>query len=161
VETYLCNGVYGAANALERDEIKKRTNSILRQLLEKPFFFLTNNFGEFMKYFYLCLLCSISVHASERDFKNEYNDYGRPINQTIQFPEGESDRAISEAVRIALDKASGLSDRARHVAIYTHDGRVTLRGHVDSYDERSRVVSIVTLVNNVKNVDNKIEVIGG
>ena len=114
-----------------------------------------------MKYFYLCILCSVALEATDRDFSNEYNIYGRPVNQTIQFPEGESDRAISEAVRVALEKAMGLSDRAKHVAIYTQDGRVTLRGYVDSYDERSRVVSIVTLVNNVKNVDNKIEVIGG
>lgn len=106
----------------------------------------------------IILLSGSSLLAVPRDFSNEYNYKGEPINRSITFPEGESDRAITQSVRNALNNDYSLSDKVRDITIVTVNGRVTLRGHVKNDAERSRVVSIVTLVNNVKSVDNQLEV---
>jgi osmotically-inducible protein OsmY len=99
-----------------------------------------------------------SLPAVPRDYPNEYNYNGQPINQTITFPESESDRAITQSVREALLRDFSLSDKVKDITINTYNGRVTLRGHVKNDAERSKVVSIVTLHINVKSVDNQLEV---
>lgn len=101
------------------------------------------------------------LQGNERSFKTEYNYYGQPLNESIRFPENEIDRAITQAIRNALITNGLLSNRAKQITIETVNGNVTLRGHVDSYEEKSRVVEIVTLINNVQSVKDRLEVAGG
>lgn len=118
---------------------------------------MTYRFIHFCSFTYF-LISQVSLQAVPRDFPNEYNYYGQPINRNITFPESESDRAITQSVREALNRDFSLSDKVRDITIVTVNGRVTLRGHVKNDAERSKVVSIVTLLNNVKSVDNQLEV---
>lgn len=112
-----------------------------------------------MKTIYLILLTApIILVAVPRDYPQEYNYYGQPIHQNISFPEGESDRAITQAVQTALSQDPSLSGKVNEISIETINGRVVLRGHVKDDAERSRVVSIVTLQTNVKSVDNQLKV---
>lgn len=104
------------------------------------------------------MLLWAGLQGEPRNFGSEYNYYGQPLNESINFPENEIDRAITQSIRNALITNGLISNRAKQITIETVNGNVTLRGYVDTYEEKSRVVEIATLINNVQSVKDRLEV---
>lgn len=69
---------------------------------------------------------------------------------------GDVDR--TKRIRQAVVADDSLSVAAQNVKIITLAGRVTLRGPVDTEDEKSRIVAMATHVAGASNVDDQIEV---
>jgi osmotically-inducible protein OsmY len=77
-----------------------------------------------------------------------------PIDQGMN----ETDRSLTQRIR---DRVMGLDDLAvngQNVKVISNNGRVTLRGPVDSEDERSRIVAAARAVAGEGNVDDQLEV---
>jgi osmotically-inducible protein OsmY len=75
--------------------------------------------------------------------------------------QGESagDRAITQNVRKAVVDNDQLSTNAHNVKIVTQDGVVTLRGPVDSAQEKATIVAMANKAPGVKRVDDQLEVV--
>ena len=69
-----------------------------------------------------------------------------------------SDVAITQAIRKAVVADKELSTNAHNVKIITTNGMVTLRGPVNSPEEKSKVAAKAKSVAGVKSVDNKLEI---
>jgi hyperosmotically inducible periplasmic protein len=76
-----------------------------------------------------------------------------PIDQN----ENQKDINITADIRKQV-VATEMSTNAHNVKIITQDGKVTLRGPVDSEDEKSRIEKIAQDVAGKEHVDNQIEV---
>jgi hyperosmotically inducible protein len=74
-------------------------------------------------------------------------------------PENAGDRDITQGVRKAIVANDDLSTNAHNVKIITVNGVVTLRGPVNSADEKAKVAATATKVAGVKRVDNQLEVV--
>jgi len=72
--------------------------------------------------------------------------------------ENEADRKITQQIRQAVTKDDSLSTSAQNVKIITQNGKVTLRGTVNSDSEKQKVADKAKKVSGVKNVDNLITV---
>lgn len=70
----------------------------------------------------------------------------------------EGDTAITKAIRKDIMADRTLSMDAQNVKIITRDGMVTLRGRVDSEEERNRVAEAARRADGVRSVDNQVEV---
>jgi hyperosmotically inducible periplasmic protein len=69
----------------------------------------------------------------------------------------EADRETTQRIRRALMENEQLSTTARNVTIVTIDGRVTLRGTVNSEQEKQTIAALVQQAG-VTDVDNQLEV---
>jgi osmotically-inducible protein OsmY len=69
-----------------------------------------------------------------------------------------ADLAITRAIRKAVVADKDLSTKAHNVKIVTANGVVTLRGPVDSSEEKDKIASKAKSVAGVKSVDNKLEI---
>src|SRR5689334_15333046 len=69
-----------------------------------------------------------------------------------------SDLAITQAIRKAVVADKALSTNAHNVKIITANGVVTLRGPVNSAEEKETIAAKAKQVAGVKNVDNKLEI---
>ena len=69
-----------------------------------------------------------------------------------------SDVAITQAIRKAVVADKALSTKAHNVKIITADGVVTLRGPVNSSEEKDKIASKAKSVAGVKSVENKLEI---
>ncbi len=69
-----------------------------------------------------------------------------------------SDLAITQAIRKAVVADKALSTNAHNVKIITANGVVTLRGPVNSAEEKETIAAKAQKVAGVKNVDNKLEI---
>jgi hyperosmotically inducible protein len=76
------------------------------------------------------------------------------------FDQGSSknDMAITTQIRRDVIALNNLSVNARNVKIITLNGRVTLRGLVNSADEKRHIGDIAIRLTRAKNVDNQLEV---
>lgn len=70
----------------------------------------------------------------------------------------ESDTQVTADIRQQVLDLEGASINARNVKIVTADGKVTLRGPVESAEERDQIEQIATKVAGEGNVDNQLEV---
>ena len=70
----------------------------------------------------------------------------------------ESDRTITQQIRKAVVADDGLSMNAKNVKIITIDGVVTLRGPVQSAEEKAKIASVSAQAAGVKRVDNQLEI---
>jgi hypothetical protein len=70
----------------------------------------------------------------------------------------EADRDITAKIRQALVDDDSLSTNAHNVKIITVDGKVTLRGPVDSAAEKAAVESAAKRIAGVTGVDSQLEV---
>jgi osmotically-inducible protein OsmY len=82
---------------------------------------------------------------------------GAPLDPTDQG-NSEADRTITAEIRKSLVANDDLSTSAKNVKIITRDGVVTLRGEVESAQEKSTIAAVSTRTTGVKRVDNQIEV---
>ncbi len=69
-----------------------------------------------------------------------------------------TDLKITQKIRQAVMADGSLSFTAKNVKIITQSGKVTLRGPVNSEDERSRIEAAARKVAGVAQVDNQLEV---
>jgi len=77
-----------------------------------------------------------------------------PMNQG----ESKRDITITQQVRQDVVAQDELSTTAKNVKIITHEGVVTLRGPVDSAQEKNEVAQLARKVDGVKEVDNQLEI---
>lgn len=77
-----------------------------------------------------------------------------PVDQN----ENQADIDRTAQIRKKVVANTDLSTNAHNVKIITQNGRVTLRGPVDSEDERKEIVRIAAEVAGQDNVDNQLEV---
>jgi osmotically-inducible protein OsmY len=69
-----------------------------------------------------------------------------------------ADVAITQAIRKAVVADKALSTKAHNVKIITADGVVTLRGPVNSAEEKDKIAAKAKSVAGVKSVENKLEI---
>lgn len=77
-----------------------------------------------------------------------------PGNQS----ESEVDRTLTQAIRKALMADNSLSTNAKNIKVVSINGNVTLRGVVESNQERELITKLVNSVKGIKRVDNQLEV---
>jgi osmotically-inducible protein OsmY len=68
------------------------------------------------------------------------------------------DLRVTQEIRKAVVGDDSLSTNAQNVKIITNGGVVTLRGPVDSADEKAKVAAKAERVAGVKRVDNQLEI---
>ena len=73
-------------------------------------------------------------------------------------PENSADRELVAAIRQQLMADDALSTAAQNVTIVSEGGNVTLRGRVETPDEKSRIEAAARQASGVRGVDNQIEV---
>lgn len=69
-----------------------------------------------------------------------------------------SDVQLSSRIRRAITRDSNLSANAHNIKVVTENGRITLRGVVNSDDEKNRITQLVNQTAPNANVDNQLEV---
>jgi hyperosmotically inducible periplasmic protein len=86
----------------------------------------------------------------------------RDRQESAQTPGDQSnskaDLAITQAIRKAVVADNALSTKAHNVKIITADGVVTLRGPVNSSEEKDKIAAKAKSVAGVKSVENKLEI---
>ena len=70
----------------------------------------------------------------------------------------EADRDLTQLVRQRIVDQDGFSVDAKNVKIITQNGVVTLRGPVESAEEKARIGALAAEAAGVKRVDNQVEV---
>lgn len=83
------------------------------------------------------------------DYSGGYN-----ANYPSESPEG--DKLLQQRIQDAINNDSYLSDNAKHINISVLNGDVTLRGVVDSDEERRLVETLVRRQTGVRNIDNRL-----
>ena len=88
------------------------------------------------------------------------NARDRSSQTTTPFdqPNDKADIKLAAAVRRAIVKNKSLSMSAHNVKLVAAGGVVTLRGPVDSANEKASVESVVQGVSGVSSVDNRLDV---
>ena len=95
--------------------------------------------------------------AADNTEKNERDDKAGALTPGDQG-ESEADRTITQKVRQGVVGHDDLSTNATNVKIITRDSVVTLRGPVDSQQEKTTVEAIARRVEGVKRVENQLEI---
>jgi hypothetical protein len=72
---------------------------------------------------------------------------------------GQSDIDLTAQIRKEIMRDSNLSVNAQNCKIITQDGRVTLRGAVNSEDEKNRITEIANHVASAGYVNNQLDVV--
>ncbi len=70
----------------------------------------------------------------------------------------ESDREITRGIRKAIVGKEDFSTSAKNIKIITTEGKVTLRGPVNSEEEKKSIAAMAQSVPGVSSVDNQLEV---
>lgn len=89
--------------------------------------------------------------------RNARDSSGKTVTPMDQS-ENEGDRAITQRVRKNIVDNDALSTNAHNVKIVTANGVVTLRGPVDTAQEKHTVVAAAQMTPGVKRVDDQLEV---
>ena len=89
------------------------------------------------------------------------NVHGRGNSAQVPLGQGNSQADIDTTAQIRQEiiADNGMSMNARNVEIVTMDGRVTLRGPVDSNEEKLQIGEIANSIAHAGNVDNQLEVL--
>ena len=90
--------------------------------------------------------------ARNADIKNEAMTAEEQLDN-------DEDRAITQDIRQALMEDEALSMNAKNIKVITVDGVVTLKGPVNSEEEKSKVEEKAKGVSGVDDIDSQIEVI--
>jgi hyperosmotically inducible periplasmic protein len=89
-----------------------------------------------------------------RNARDKSGDTVTPMDQS----ESEADRAITQAVRKALMDDAALSTNAKNVKVVTQNGKVTLRGVVETAEEKKNIAAKVRTLPGVVSCDDQLEV---
>jgi osmotically-inducible protein OsmY len=105
--------------------------------------------------------------ADQGDAIHEADDTGRNVRDQsgkTATPDKQSNDArdleITRQIRRAITEDDSLSTNAHNVKIVTQNGVVTLRGPVDSEEEKDDVFQKARTTHGVKRVDNQLEIAG-
>lgn len=98
---------------------------------------------------------AVEADNSGRNARDQNNDQAKTAQD---HSESEADRTISQNIRQAITADDSLSVNGKNVKIITIDGKVTLRGPVESETEKSTIVAKAQQVAGVKNIENQLEV---
>jgi osmotically-inducible protein OsmY len=99
------------------------------------------------------LAADSALENTERNVRDQNDATLTPEDQK----ENESDIKITADIRQALVRDKSLSVNAQNVKIITRDGKVTLRGPVESKAESLRLQQITKQTPGVVQVDNQLE----
>lgn len=118
-----------------------------------------------MKSLFLCLplllACGCSrgadTHAADNTARNARDRDGEKLTPTDQT-ENAADRLLTQKVRQGLMDDSTLSMNAQNIKVITVNGKVTLRGVVNSQEEKDSIASKVKALAGVLDCDNQLEV---
>ena len=91
--------------------------------------------------------------VNERDRSGETQTSGDQSNSS-------ADLKITQAIRQALMKDSGLSTTAKNVKIITNNGQVTLRGPVKTAQEKAKIDQLAKSAAGGAKIDDQLEVKG-
>jgi osmotically-inducible protein OsmY len=95
--------------------------------------------------------------APDNTGRNERDSGGGTLTPMDQS-ENEADVTLTQQIRQAVVDDDALSTTAKNIKIITVDGVVTLRGPVDSEQERTRIVAKAEQLAGAKKVNNQLEV---
>lgn len=98
-------------------------------------------------------------HAANDTGRNERDRSGGTKTPGDQG-ESEGDRGITQRIRQAVVADDSLSTQAKNTKIITANGVVTLRGPVESSQEKTQIASLASRVQGVTRVDNQLEISG-
>lgn len=103
--------------------------------------------------------------GGERTASRAADDTGRNVRDReggaptpMDQGESEGDRTITQHIRKALVGNDSLSTNARNVKIITQDGVVTLRGPVESDQERTTIVAAARSAPGVSRIEDELQV---
>jgi sporulation protein YlmC with PRC-barrel domain len=99
---------------------------------------------------------NVTTEADNR-WRNVRDHDNRTLTPLTQG-NGHADLNITAQIRKTIDAANNMSVDARNVEIITIEGWVTLRGIVDTAEEKSLVGNIADQIARSENVDNQLEV---
>jgi osmotically-inducible protein OsmY len=104
-----------------------------------------------------------SRHENTQDqgaANTQRNERDRDTASVTPMDQGENERdlGISQQVRRGVLAQDDLSTAAKNVKIVTSDGVVTLRGPVNSAQEKNEIAQVAKQVEGVKKVDNQLEI---
>lgn len=104
-------------------------------------------------------------NSSTAQSEENYDNTGiniRDRNSMTKTPgdqsENESDRTITQKIRRSIISDNSLSTNAKNIKIITINGVVTLRGPVNSYEEKDAIAKKVNDVQGIVEVDNQLEI---
>ena len=89
-----------------------------------------------------------------RNVRDRNNNTLTPLDQG----NSKSDTSMTAQIRKGIMARDNMSVNAKNVKIMTIDGRVTLRGPVDSAEEKTRIGEIANSIARMENVSNQLEV---
>ena len=104
---------------------------------------------------------SYGTNASARDVDNSgINQRDRDTNNLTPGDQGntQADIDLTQRIRKALVRDTTYSTTAKNIKIITVDGKVTLRGPVNSDSEKSGIESLAKNIAGDGNVDDQLEV---
>jgi hyperosmotically inducible periplasmic protein len=119
-----------------------------------------------MKFLPILFLLSIAIFGCDTATNKPTSTDNSSINQrdkadSAKTPmdqyENQKDVDITAKIRRQVVDTK-MSTNAQNVKIMTQNGKVTLRGPVESADERNQIVKIAHNVAGEKNVDNKLDI---
>ncbi|HEY8269431.1 MAG TPA: BON domain-containing protein [Pseudobdellovibrionaceae bacterium] len=96
-----------------------------------------------------------NTKLNQRDAKNTKQSALTPDIQTKGSPQ---DVELTRLLRQELTNDKTLSTNAQNIKIITLDGIVTLRGPVESQEEKQRIDALAKKTAGVKRVDNQLDV---
>jgi len=96
-------------------------------------------------------------YAADNTKRNVRDRDDRTLTPTDQSNR-KNDRAITAQIRRNIMSENNMSINAQNVKIITSQGRVTLRGPVETSSERNRIGKIANRVADSRNVDNQLVV---
>ena len=95
--------------------------------------------------------------GADNTARNARDSNGKTVTPTDQS-ESEGDRALTQRIRKNILDNDALSTNAHNVKIVTENGVVTLRGPVNTPQEKNTVVAAAEMTSGVKRVDDQLEV---
>lgn len=113
-----------------------------------------------MKRILTCLLLALACACYDEketraaDQTARYGEEKTPIDQS----ESQADLALTQEVRQALMDDQALGWNAKNVKVIAANGKVTLRGPVDTEEEKKTIEEKVRAVSGVASIDNQLEV---
>ncbi len=106
-------------------------------------------------------MCAFAADEPKKDAdntaKNERDRDNKTLTPTDQS-ETPEDRKLTQAIRQAVMKDSSLTLTAKNIKIITAQGKVTLRGPVNSAEEKTKINELATTAAGQAPVDNQLEI---
>jgi hyperosmotically inducible protein len=145
----------GEHNGLLLDVSKESLTSAPRfKNTEWPDLSNRDSVSEVYRYYRVEPYFSGDADNSGRNVVDRNNSTLTPLDQG----NGEADLAMTRNIRTGIQQMEGLSVNARNIKVITRDGKVTLRGAVDSGAERAALSELARRYVTSGNIDNQLEV---